>query len=292
MLKDKNRVGIILAGGLGTRLFPSTRVVSKQLLPVFDKPMIYYSLSTLMLSGIRNILVITTPNDLILFQNLLGDGSQWGINIEYAAQPSPDGLAQAFLIGENFIDNRQSALILGDNIFYGHNLANILTKCSQNDGATIFTYHVNDPENYGIANINDRGEIESVEEKPQKSSSNLAITGLYFYDETVVDRVKVQKPSARGELEITDVNASYLNEKKLNMYQFQRGYIWMDTGSHENLFDASQFVALIERRQGLKVACPEEIALNLGWIDKEKILEICGTYKENSYRQYLMSLVS
>jgi glucose-1-phosphate thymidylyltransferase len=292
MVKELDRFGLILAGGLGTRLFPSTRVVSKQLLPVFDKPMIYYPLTTLMLSGIKNILIITSPEDKDLFQNLLEDGSQWGINIQYAIQESPDGLAQAFLIGEQYINNRKSALILGDNIFYGHNLASNLVECSKNNGATIFTYRVNDPENYGIANLNDAGKIISVEEKPKNASSNLAITGLYFYDESVVDRVKNQKPSPRGELEITDVNASYLADNMLNMHQFQRGYIWMDTGTHENLFDASQFVALIEKRQGLKVACPEEIALNNGWIDEENVLKICSTYKDNSYKKYLLSLIS
>ncbi len=287
-----SRKGLILAGGLGSRLHPSTLVVSKQLMPVYDKPMIYYPLTTLMLANIREIMIITTPQDSKLFKSLLGDGSQWGINLEYAIQKKPEGLAQAFLIAKDFISTHCSALILGDNIFYGHNFANILTRASDNrDYSTIFSYQVNDPENYGVANIDSNDRLISLEEKPLVPKSNLAVTGLYFYDTTVVDRVKDQKPSKRGELEITDLNNSYLDEQKLRMEKLQRGFIWMDTGTHDNLFDASQFIAVVERRQGQKIACPEEIALNLGWIDKNKMIEITNTYTNNSYKKYLLDLI-
>ncbi len=286
-----NRCGIILAGGLGTRLFPSTRVVSKQLLPVYDKPMIYYPLCTLMLAGIRNILIITTPDDSHLFKNLLGDGSQWGLNIEFNVQTHPKGLAEALLIAEEFISSRPCTLILGDNIFYGHNLVNILANGHKEDGATIYTYQVKDPESYGVATLDVQGNIISVEEKPIKAKSNLAITGLYFYDNTAVDRVKTLSPSPRGELEITDLNAHYLLEKKLFVEKINRGYFWMDTGTPDQLLDAAQFVSLIEKRQGLKISCPEEVAFYLGWISAEKILEICHTYQDNSYKSYLLALI-
>ncbi len=286
------RKGIILAGGLGSRLHPSTLVVSKQLMPVYDKPMIYYPLTTLMLAKIKDILIITTPQDSGLFEYLLGDGSQWGINISYAIQKNPDGLAQAFLIAKSFIKNFDSALILGDNIYYGHNLANVLENASYpSDNATIFSYQVNDPENYGVANMDENGMLISLEEKPINPKSNQAVTGLYFYDDTVVERVKNQKPSPRGELEITDLNKSYLSDGKLKLVKLQRGFIWMDTGTHDNLFDASQFVAIVERRQGLKIACPEEIAFNLGWIDGEMVKKITKNYTDNSYKSYVLNLV-
>tara|TARA_Y200000002_G_scaffold383042_1_gene402766 strand:- start:1346 stop:2218 length:873 start_codon:yes stop_codon:yes gene_type:complete len=285
-----NRKGIILAGGSGTRLYPVTKVISKQLLPIYDKPMIYYSLSILMLADIRDILLISTPNDIPLFQSLLGDGSKWGINIEYKIQPSPDGLAQAFILGEKFIDNHRSALVLGDNIFYGHNLVDLISSANaQKKGATIFGYRVNDPERYGVVEIGDNKKVLSLEEKPSSPKSNYAAVGLYFYDENVCNYCKNLKPSERGELEITDLNGVYLNEGQLNVEIMDRGYAWLDTGTYESLIDAGQFVQTIEKRQGLKIACLEEIAINKGWKSYEKIIDSLDN-KNSDYSKYVINL--
>jgi len=287
-----NRKGIILAGGSGTRLYPVTQTISKQLLPVYDKPMIYYPLTTLMLCGIRDILIISTPEDTPRFESLLGDGSQWGINFQFKVQTSPDGLAQAFILGEEFIGNNPSGLILGDNIFYGHELQELLQSANQREtGATVFAYHVNDPERYGVAEFNKKFEVVSIEEKPLKPKSNYAVTGLYFYDQNVVDFAKSLKPSARGELEITDLNKIYLNNKNLNVEIMNRGYTWLDTGTHDSLLDASQFIATIENRQGLKIACPEEIAFTNGWISSDQLENLASLLIKNQYGQYLMNLL-
>jgi glucose-1-phosphate thymidylyltransferase len=287
-----NRKGLILAGGLGTRLYPVTHVISKQLLPVYDKPMIYYSLSTLMLSGIRDILLISTPEDISLFEALLKDGSQWGIDIQYCVQKSPDGIAQSLILGESFIGNHPSTLILGDNIFYGHDFHQLLLNAKhREDGATIFTYHVQDPERYGVAEFNSKNQVISLEEKPIKSKSNYAVTGLYFYDEDVVEMAKSLKPSPRGELEITDLNRLYLDKNKLHVEVMGRGYAWLDTGTHESLLEASQFIATLENRQGLKVACPEEIAYRKKWIDANQLEKLASSLLKNSYGQYLIRIL-
>jgi glucose-1-phosphate thymidylyltransferase len=289
----KKRKGLILAGGSGSRLYPVTQSISKQLLPVYDKPMIYYSLSTLMLAGIRDILLISTPEDISRFEALLGDGSQWGLNIQYCVQATPDGLAEAFILGESFIGNDLSALILGDNIFYGHDMGTLLENAmAREEGASVFAYHVQDPERYGVAEFDRDSKVISLEEKPLKPKSNFAVTGLYFYDQDVVKLATTLKPSSRGELEITDLNRLYLAEKKLHVEVMGRGYAWLDTGTHESLLEASQFIATLENRQGLKVSCPEEIAYRQKWIDANQLEKLAQPLLKNEYGQYLLRILT
>lgn len=292
MEKTKQRKGIILAGGSGTRLYPITKSVSKQLMPVYDKPMVYYPLTTLMLAGIRDILLISTPEDTPRFHDLLSDGNQWGLNIEYAIQERPEGLAQAFIIGRKFIDNRPSALVLGDNIFYGHELARILGRANEREcGATIFAYHVQDPERYGVVAFDSAGRAVSIEEKPRNPRSNYAVTGLYFYDDRVCDIAAAVRPSDRGELEITTVNKCYLEMGTLNVETLSRGIAWLDTGTHESLLDAGQFIATLQRRQGLMVACPEEIAYRQEWITAEHVESLADPLTRNGYGKYLLNML-
>jgi glucose-1-phosphate thymidylyltransferase len=287
-----NRKGIILAGGSGTRLHPATLAISKQLLPVYDKPMVYYPLSTLMLAGMRDVLVISTPQDTPRFQSLLGDGSAWGMNLSYCVQPSPDGLAQAFILGKAFVGGGPSALVLGDNIYYGHDFASLLARAdTRSEGSTVFAYHVHDPERYGVVAFDAQRRALSIEEKPKQPKSNYAVTGLYFYDEQVCDIAAAIKPSARGELEITELNAQYLRQNQLNVEIMGRGYAWLDTGTHDSLMEAGQFIATLEKRQGLKVACPEEIAYRAGWIDAAALEKLAAPMLKNSYGQYLMQVL-
>ena len=287
-----NRKGIILAGGSGTRLYPVTQAVSKQLMPGYDKPMVYYPLTTLMLAGIRDVLLISTPQDTPRFSELLGDGRQWGMNIQYAVQPSPDGLAQAFIIGKNFVGNDPSALVLGDNIYYGHDLVKLLASANERDaGASVFAYHVHDPERYGVVDFDDQQRALSIEEKPKQPKSNYAVTGLYFYDQQVCDIAADIQPSHRGELEITDVNKRYLDLGQLNVEIMGRGYAWLDTGTHDSLLEAAGFISTLQKRQGLMVACPEEIAFHQGWIDASRLQTLAAPLAKNAYGQYLLSLL-